>query len=127
MSKQKIFAGVVLGLMLIAGGSIAAVNFAGGEGEPTAKTQPQNSQKTETNNSQNVTFTAVADKTVLEQLQQKADVVVKDSDFGPFVESINSVSGGGKYWVFYVDGQMANVGAGEYKTKGGEKIEWKFE
>lgn len=129
MSKQKLIAGLVLGFVLIAGGSAAAVNIAAGDDEhkPAASAQPENTQQNAGHNNQNVTFIAVAGKTVLEQLQQKADVKVKNSDFGAFVESINGISGGGKYWVFYVDGQMAQTGAGNYKTKGGEKIEWKFE
>ncbi len=76
-----------------------------------------------------VQFTAQADKTVLEQLKQKANVVTKDSQYGQYVDSIDGIKGGtdGKFWGYYVDGQMANIGAGEYKTKGGENVVWKFE
>lgn len=80
-------------------------------------------------NENEVTFTAIADQTVLDQLQTKANVSVKDSSYGPYVDSINGIAGGtdGKYWSYYVDGQLAQIGAGEYVTKGGEKIQWKFE
>lgn len=76
-----------------------------------------------------IQFTATNDKTVLEQLKAREKVITKDSQYGPYVESINGIKGGtdNKYWTFYVDGQMANIGAGEYITKGGEKIVWKFE
>jgi hypothetical protein len=76
-----------------------------------------------------IEFTAQKDQTVLKQLQEREKVTIKESDFGPYVESINGITGGtdNKYWTFYVDGQMANIGAGEYTTKGGEKITWKFE
>lgn len=76
-----------------------------------------------------VRFTAEADKTVLEQLTERAEVVTKDSQYGAYVDSINGKEGGdgGKYWTFYVDGQMAQAGADAYITKGGESIEWKFE
>lgn len=77
-----------------------------------------------------VTFTAVADQTVLAQLKANNDTVVtKDSAYGEYVDSINGKVGGtdGYYWSFYVDGQMASIGAGDYKTTGGEKVEWKFE
>ncbi len=76
-----------------------------------------------------VTFVGVADQTVLDQLKANANVEVKDSSYGPYVDSINGIKGGadGKYWGYYIDGTMAQVGAGEYKTKGGEKVEWKFE
>lgn len=76
-----------------------------------------------------VIFTAESGKNVLEQLQAHATVVTKDSQYGPYVDSINGVKGGtdDKYWSFYVDGQLAQKGAAEYVTKGGEKVEWKFE
>jgi hypothetical protein len=77
-----------------------------------------------------VTFTALAGKTVLEQLKTHAqNVEVKDSQFGPYVDAVNGVRGGtgGKYWAFYVNGQMASVGANDYVTKAGDKIEWRFE
>lgn len=32
-----------------------------------------------------------------------------------------------KYWHYYVNGQLADIGAGNYKLNGGEKIEWVFE
>jgi hypothetical protein len=68
-------------------------------------------------------------KNALELLQQHATVVTKDSSYGPYVDSINGVRGGanGKYWAFYVNGQMAAVGAADYATKPGDSIEWKFE
>jgi hypothetical protein len=91
--------------------------------QAVAKVEPQVKASTV------VRFTAEKDKTVLEQLQAREKVTVKDSQYGPYVESINGLKGGtdNKYWSFYVDGQMANIGAGEYKTKGGETITWKFE
>jgi hypothetical protein len=66
-------------------------------------------------------------KTALALLKTHARVVVKNSSFGPLVDSINGVQGGGKYWMFYTNGKQASVGAGAYVTKNGEKIEWKFE
>ena len=76
-----------------------------------------------------VTFAAEKDKDVLAQTKEHATVVTKDSSFGPYVDSLNGIVGGtdGKYWSFYVDGQLAQKGAADYKTVGGEKIEWKFE
>lgn len=77
-----------------------------------------------------VRFTASANGSALEQLQAVNDsVVVVESELGSYVDSINGLSGGsdGKYWSFYVDGEMAQVGAGQYQPKGGEVIEWKFQ
>jgi hypothetical protein len=76
-----------------------------------------------------VTFTAKRGQDVLTQLRQHAAVVTKDSAYGPYVDAINGVVGGtdGKYWSFYVDGKLAQKGAAEYVTTGGETIQWKFE
>ena len=32
-----------------------------------------------------------------------------------------------EFWAFYINGKMSNVGAGSYKLKDGDKIEWKIE
>lgn len=32
-----------------------------------------------------------------------------------------------EYWAFYVNGEMATVGAAEYITKEGDRIEWRIE
>lgn len=79
--------------------------------------------------STNVQYVAIKGQTILAQLLTKAEVVTKDSSYGTFVDSINGVRGGtdGKYWVFYVDGKMADKGADAYVAVGGEVIEWKFE
>lgn len=77
-----------------------------------------------------IAFIAEANKSVLEQLQaQNRTVETKDSQYGKYVDSINGKKGGtdNKYWTFYVDGKMADKGAADYVTNGGEKIEWKFE
>ena len=77
-----------------------------------------------------ITYTAVAGETSLDQLKKESnDVVTKQSTYGEYVDSIEGSVGGtdGKYWSFYVDGTMSEVGAGTYIQKGGEKIEWKFQ
>ena len=76
-----------------------------------------------------VSYSGQNGKNALELLKQHADVTTKDSAYGPYVESINAKMGGtdGKYWAFYVNGTMASVGAHDYVTKDGDKIEWKFE
>lgn len=69
-------------------------------------------------------------QTALVQLERiNARVVTKKASFGTYVDSINGLKGGvnGKYWTFYVDGKMANVGADAYTAKGGEEIVWKYQ
>ena len=77
-----------------------------------------------------VSYTGEKDKTALVQLKTVASgVVTKSSSYGEYVDAIGSLKGGqdGKYWSFYIDGKMASVGGDAYVSKGGEKIEWKFE
>lgn len=122
---------IIAGLVLLTGLTTAALHVVTGEkaeAPPIAATTTAK-ETSEVKVATIVEFTAVKDQTVLEQLQTQAEVEVKDSQYGPYVDSVNGVKGGtdNKYWSYYVDGQMANIGAGEYTTKGGEKILWKFE
>jgi hypothetical protein len=128
-SKQKLIIGLIIALVLALGGAVAAVKIAGSDNNAQNDQVQTDPAATEESSGPRVSFTAEAGKTVLEQLQAQADVVVQQSEYGPFVESINGVKSGddNKYWVYYVDGEAATVGAGEYTTEGGETVEWKFE
>ena len=100
------------------------------------KTEPIQSKHTTTQTTNQkasntyLTFTATAGKTVLEQLKSQAsNVQTKQSSYGEYVEQIGDKKGGtdGKYWLFYVNGKMADKGAADYITVNGDKVEWKFE
>jgi hypothetical protein len=97
-----------------------------------AKPQPVATETTTTKKPagvQPVNYRGEEGKNALELLQAHATVITKDSSYGPYVDSINGVAGGtdGKYWAFYVHGELAQVGAGAYTTKNGDNFEWKFE
>ena len=77
-----------------------------------------------------ITYLARPGSTSLEQLKEEAsDVLTTESEYGELVDSIEGHKGGteGKYWSFYVNGEMAQVGAGAYVQKEGDWIEWKFQ
>lgn len=77
-----------------------------------------------------LTYNGVNGMTALALLKRNAhSVEVKNSSLGQYVNAIDGVTGGagGKYWIFYVNGKEAAVGAGAYKTKTGETITWKFQ
>lgn len=77
-----------------------------------------------------ITYTAHAGFTSLEQLQNEADnVVVKETEYGKYVDVIEGHQGGvdGKYWSFYINGELSQVGADTYVQEGGEQIAWKFQ
>ncbi|HSX05303.1 MAG TPA: DUF4430 domain-containing protein [Candidatus Saccharimonadales bacterium] len=61
-------------------------------------------------------------------LKKHAVVATKHYSFGDMVTTINDVKGTGpKYWTFYINGKMAQVGAGAYATKSSDAISWKLQ
>lgn len=69
-------------------------------------------------------------KTAFDLLKQSAKVIAKGEGTNAYVTSINgkeAQSANREYWAFYTNGKLAEVGAGSYKLKAGDKIEWKIE
>ncbi len=66
---------------------------------------------------------------VFELLERSHQVTAKKYSFGVLVESIDQVADGkgNKYWIYYVNGQAAKVGADQYNLKPGDTVEWRFE
>lgn len=123
----KLIVGITLALLILSGSTwIITTNQANNasSNSKAAPVEPIKRQRTE------ISYTAKAGMSALDQLKSEADnVVVKDSDYGQYVDSIEGHVGGsdGKYWSFYVDGTMSNIGAADYKQLGGEVITWKFQ
>ena len=75
-----------------------------------------------------VKYQGVEGQTALELLKKYADVKTKHYSFGDLVISINGTAGNGpKYWSFYVNGKLSDVGAGSYVAKSTDNIEWKLQ
>ena len=76
-----------------------------------------------------VSYDGVAGETALATLRRLTVVEVEVSDFGEFVTTINGLAADSSkaYWAFYVNSQMAAVGAGSYKAVLGDKLEWRLE
>ena len=68
-------------------------------------------------------------ETALELLEDNGyDVTTEHSDLGDYVTGIGDVQATKtKYWSYYVDGKLPNVGADAFETKDGQHVEWKFE
>lgn len=50
------------------------------------------------------------------------------SGIGQFIYSINGIkSDGSNYWIYYINGNEAQIGVSSYKLKDNDQIEWKFE
>jgi len=49
-------------------------------------------------------------------------------DFGVYVKAVGGVSeGGGKYWIYYINGKPAMQAADQYRVQSDDLIEWKLE
>ena len=57
------------------------------------------------------------------------DLKTKTYDIGIFIELIGDKENGqdGKYWFYYVNGELAQVAADKKEIKPGDKVEFKFE
>jgi len=65
--------------------------------------------------------------TALELLQKENNVNLTYSKYGAFVECINAIcSNNDDYWMYYVNGEMASVGAGDYSVRNNDTIEFKY-
>src|SRR5690606_2087024 len=129
LPKPVLLVAAVLVALAVTAGAVIALQ---GNDDKTPNDQnasQQTNEPAEKAESNLVKYDGQEGKTALELLKENADVVTETASFGEFVDSINGVKGGdgGKYWIFYVNGEVAQVGAGEYKTKDGDKIEWRFE
>jgi len=117
--KNKL-AAVLAALVIIAGGVLAGVVVH--QNNSQAQISTTSSQTTD------VKYAGVQGQTALALLKKYAIVQTKHYSFGDQVTSINGSTGTGpKYWSFYVNGQLADVGAGVYTTKNGDQIEWKLQ
>jgi hypothetical protein len=72
--------------------------------------------------------------TAFDLLKNKTDeakiaLKTKNYDIGVLVQAIGDKENGagGKYWLYYVNGEMPNVGAEKKQINPGDKVEFKFE
>lgn len=118
LSKSTLILAVPL--IVLAAGIIGATTSY--HASPKAAVTIQHSQTTD------VKYKGVNGQTALALLQKYANVQLKHYSFGDMVTSINGTAGTGpKYWSFYVNGKLAEVGAGSYITHDSDSIEWKLQ
>lgn len=76
-----------------------------------------------------ITYQGVEGKNALELL--KSNYKVETEVYSGVGEMVTSIDGkkpsSDQFWGFYVNGQMAQVGADSYVTKASDKIEWKLD
>lgn len=66
-------------------------------------------------------------KDALVLLKEKAAVEQDSSGLVVGINGRKAESSKREYWAFYVNGSLATVGPADYKTKEGDKVEWKIE
>ena len=60
------------------------------------------------------------------QLCNRNDVVIKGVDEG-FITSVNEIKNDGDYaWMFYINGEISEVGVKDYIPEAGDKLELKY-
>ena len=132
LSSKAMLAVIVSLVVAITGsaGLILATQSSESQPKPAATQQtPAKEAKKGTAASSSIKYQGEEGKTALELLKTHAEVATKDSSYGTYVHSINGLAGGtdNKYWMFYINGTLAEMGADAYTTKAGDAIEWKFE
>jgi hypothetical protein len=129
---------IILSLVVIAVLALAgawALNYANNDNnQPTSGVSQQESIATSLINSSDdgktVTYVGVEGQTSLSLLKQYATVETQEyPGLGEYVVSINGVASDStnNYWAFYINGEAAQVGAGDYTTKADDDIEWRLE
>jgi hypothetical protein len=119
LTNPKII-GLIVAILLLAGGGAWDVAVHHQQPTPPVISKPALTTS--------LTYRGQEGKTALALLEQHAKVQTKSSSLGEYVVSINGNDGGGeKYWLFYVNGKEAQVGAGAYVTHTGDVIQWKLQ
>ncbi len=127
--------GITIVAVLAAAGAYVGINRSSDTTDKTTQTtqttQVVTSKVTFTNAGKTVAYDGVEGKTALELLKQYVDKVETKtfSGIGEYVVTIKNVAAQENvtYWSFYVNGKSAEVGAGAYTAKAGDKIEWRLE
>lgn len=120
-------------LAVAAGALIIGVYMAGPQGNsehtPVSHSVDTNAEASVAALQDEFLYSGEEGKTALELLQEKTAVEMNGSGEMAFITSINgrrADDGAREFWSFWVNGEMAQVGAGSYVTKDDDIIEWKI-
>lgn len=118
--RTKVFIGIIAAIIIVAGGGTLAWHVRAVHQTPTVTSQQGPTS---------LSYRGIAGKTALQVLQAAHQVQTKlYSGFGPMVTAIDGhVADAKHFWAFYVNGKLAQVGAGNYQTKSSDTITWKLE
>lgn len=107
-------------LLVLVGLGAAAGKFAQ-DTAPSANTVQQTPET--------ITYQGQDGKTVLELLKATHQVeTIDQGSAGTYIKSIDGVAqSGNSYWLYYVDGQIGEVGVDKATTTNGQIIQWRYE
>lgn len=122
---QKAKTIAVLGTLVVIGATLIGISVANDHSK-------QNTQVTQTQEKKQqdiISYQGDDGRTALDILKASYNVETKTYDgIGEMVTGINGVTPDSKhFWAFYVNGEQAQVGAGQYVTKSGDKVSWKLD
>lgn len=111
--------------------------------ESTEATEDEATTETETNSEEvTVTFDIVIDGENVADLSQEVTVpegtylldamrdtydVVDEGSFITTIEGYEQDADAGRYWLYYINGEMPSVGAADYELESEDQIEWRLE
>ncbi|HZK22588.1 MAG TPA: DUF4430 domain-containing protein [Atopostipes sp.] len=111
--------------------------------ESTEATEDEAATETETNSEEvTVTFDIVIDGENVADLSQEVTVpegtylldamhdtydVVDEGSFITTIEGYEQDADAGRYWLYYINGEMPSVGAADYELESEDQIEWRLE
>ncbi len=149
MKKIGIFIGIGIGIIIIIGGAIIFSNkfwqpiapkkVIQEEGEGLSGKEEIKKEVVlviDDGEKEQKSFNAEFNKgiTAFDLLKNKAEesnlnLKTKTYDIGIFIEAIGDKENGqdGKYWLYYVNGELAQVAADKKELNPGDKVEFKFE
>ena len=81
------------------------------------------------NEGKELSYKGQSGKTALELLSAGTEVLMNGNDKNTFIvgiNGVNAVSDENEYWGFFVNGEVASVGAGSYITSDSDIISWKL-
>ena len=139
LQKNWIVAAVIAILVVVAGYFVSINSQQKGEVGPAATTQAEAVKKVKASvtinpgESSQVLSSQYAEieegKTALDLTSQVAKVETKGEGQNAFVTGIGGRAADTakkEFWEFTINGKPADVGAGSYKVKNGDKVEWRI-
>jgi hypothetical protein len=126
--SKKVLTAFAVTIVVAGSGLFAWNNHTNDQNMLKKQAQTQAAEKLAAEQKEHITYQGVTGKTALELLKEQHTVTTKTYSFGEQVESIDGLEGlGPKYWTFYLNGKMADVGAGSYQSQSSDTIDWKLE